>query len=160
MSRPPYIAVVGSGMPGPDDVHAEATGRLVAEAGAVLVTGGLGGVMEAASRGAQGAGGTVLGILPSAVHGDANAYCTVVVPTGLGEARNTLVVRCADAVVAVGGEWGTLSEIAFASKIGVPVVGLGTWELTRPGGRPAAIERAHTPAEAVAAALRLSGGRT
>lgn len=108
---------------------AEEVGRLLAEAGAVVVTGGLGGVMEAASRGASEAGGLTVGILPGADRRAANAHTQVVVPTGLGEARNALVVRAADALVAVGGAWGTLSEIAFARKAGKPVAGVDTWAL-------------------------------
>jgi len=119
----------------------------VAEAGAVVVTGGRGGVMEAASKGARQAGGTTLGILPDADRSQANPWLTVAVPTGMGEARNALVVRAADGVIAVGGEWGTLSEIAFAGKTGKPVVALESWELE-------GVERFETPAEAVAALLR------
>jgi uncharacterized protein (TIGR00725 family) len=94
-----------------------------------LVCGGLGGVMEAACRGAKGAGGTTIGILPGSERAAANAFVDVAVPTGLGEARNALVVRAADAVIAVGGGYGTLSEIALALKAGKPVVGLGSWDI-------------------------------
>ena len=127
---PRYIAVVGAGRAGVDDARsAEVVGRVLAEAGAVLVCGGLGGVMEAACRGAKAAGGTTLGILPGASRADANPYVDVALATGLGEARNALVVRAVDALVAVGGEYGTLSEVAFALKAGKPVVGLGTWDI-------------------------------
>ena len=125
---------------------AEETGRLLAEAGAVVVTGGLSGVMEAASKGAYEAGGLTLGILPGTDRHEANAYVKVAVPTGMGEARNALVVRAADALIAIGGEWGTLSEIALARKTGKPVVGLGSWELE-------GVVPVETPAEAVTAAL-------
>ena len=121
-------------------------GRLLAEAGAVVVTGGLGGVMEAASKGARGAGGRTVGILPGLDRRAANAYVDVAVPTGMGEARNALVVRAADALIAIGGGWGTLSEIALASKVGKPVVGIGSWDL--PG-----LDAVAEPAEAVAAVL-------
>jgi uncharacterized protein (TIGR00725 family) len=104
-------------------------GRLLAEHGAVLVCGGLGGTMEAACRGAKQAGGTTVGLLPGESRSDANRFVDVAIPTGLGEARNALVVRSADVVVAVGGGYGTLSEIALALKIGKRVVGLGTWEI-------------------------------
>jgi uncharacterized protein (TIGR00725 family) len=104
-------------------------GRLLAEHGAVLVCGGLGGAMEAACRGAKQAGGTTVGLLPGESRSDANRFVDVAIPTGLGEARNALVVRSADVVVAVGGGYGTLSEIALALKIGKRVVGLGTWEI-------------------------------
>ena len=110
------------------------------------MTGGLTGVMEAASKGAHEAGGMTIGILPGTDRRDANAYVKVALPTGMGEARNALVVRAADAVIAIGGEWGTLSEIALARKTGKPVVGLGSWELEGIAG-------VETPAEAVAAAL-------
>ena len=128
---------------------AETVGRLLASRGAVLVCGGLGGVMEAACRGAKAEGGTTVGILPGPSRADANDYVDVAIATGLGEARNALVVRAADALVAVGGEYGTLSEIALALKAGTPVVGLGTWDID-------GIEQAGSPDEAVEAALRLS----
>ena len=153
-----YLAVVGGGGRVPDPVLAvaEEVGRAVAEAGAVLVCGGLGGVMEAACRGAQRAGGLTLGILPGRDRAEANAHVDVAVPTGLGEARNALVVRCADAMVAVAGEYGTLSEIALALQAGIPVVGLDTWELARSGETVGAVVRAETPAQAVASAVRLA----
>ena len=129
---------------------AEEIGRLLAEAGAVVVTGGLGGVMEAASKGAREAGGTTLGLLPGVDRREGNPWLTVAVPTGMGEMRNALVVRAADGVIAVGGEWGTLSEIAFARKTGTPVVALQSWDLD-------AVDGFDTPAEAVAALLRRLG---
>jgi len=136
---------------------AEEVGRLVAEGGAVLVCGGLGGVMEAACRGAKAAGGTTVGILPTSDRADANRYVDIAIPTGMGEARNALVVRAADVLIAVAGEFGTLSEIALALRTGTPVVGLATWELAK-GGQPVdAIVRASTPGDAVAAALALAG---
>jgi uncharacterized protein (TIGR00725 family) len=138
---------VGPGEASPDEYAvAEEVGRLLAEAGAVVVTGGRTGVMEAASKGAREAGGTTLGILPEADRREANEWVSVAVPTGMGEARNALVVRAADALVAVGGAWGTLSEIALARKTGKPVAGIGSWELE-------GIERFETAAEAVAAVL-------
>ena len=153
-----YIAVCGPD-PAPDEVAAqcESVGRAIAEAGAVLVCGGLGGAMEAASRGAATVGGTVLGILPGGDRAAANQFVGVAVPTGMGEMRNALIVRAADAVIAVGGEFGTLSEIALALKAGTPVVGIGTWELARANARPAdPIVRVETADEAVATALRLA----
>ncbi len=104
-------------------------GRLLAERGAMVVCGGLGGTMEAACRGARAAGGTTLGLLPGLDRSAANEFVSVAVPTGLGEARNGLVVRAADAVIALGGGYGTLSEIALALKAGKRVVGLETWEI-------------------------------
>lgn len=124
-------------------------GRALAEAGAVVVCGGLGGVMEAACRGARDGGGTSIGILPGTERQAANAFLDVAVVTGMGEGRNVLVVRNADAVVAVGGGFGTLSELALALQAGIPVVGLGTWELAR-NGRPQAGVLVATTAEEAA----------
>jgi uncharacterized protein (TIGR00725 family) len=155
-----YIAVCGPD-PAPEEVAAQcqSVGQAIARAGAVLVCGGLGGAMEAAARGAAAEGGTVLGILPGADRVAANQFVTVAVPTGMGEMRNALIVRAADAVIAVGGEFGTLSEIALALKAGTPVVGIGTWELAKAAGPvPDPIVRVATAAEAVALALRLAGG--
>jgi len=108
---------------------AEAVGRELAARGAVVVCGGLGGVMEAACRGAKKAGGLTVGILPGTDRAAANAFVDVAVPTGLGEARNALVVRAADALIAVGVGYGTLSEIALALKAGKRVVGLDSWDI-------------------------------
>jgi uncharacterized protein (TIGR00725 family) len=124
---PVAVAVVGSGDAPSDDAFE--VGRLLATRGAVVVTGGLGGVMASASRGAASAGGLVLGVLPGSDRSAANEWVTVAVPTGLGELRNGLIVRCCDAVIAVGGGYGTLSEIALALKAGKPVVGIGSWEI-------------------------------
>jgi uncharacterized protein (TIGR00725 family) len=145
------VAVVGSGEAAPEEeAIAEAVGRRLAEAGYDVVCGGLGGVMAAACRGAVGAGGTTVGLLPGLDRSAANPWVKVAIPTGLGEARNTLVVRTADAVIAIGGEYGTLSEIAFALKTGVPVVGIDTWHLSRAGEEDTGIHRAEDPADAVA----------
>lgn len=108
---------------------AEQMGRKIAEAGAVLVCGGMGGVMEAACRGAKSAGGTTVGILPGSDRQEANSYVDIPVATGLGEARNLAIIRTADALIAVGGSYGTLSEIGFALKRGKKVVGLNTWDI-------------------------------
>ena len=149
----PYVAVVGAGQADdPTEAAAEAVGRGLAEAGATVVCGGLGGVMAAACRGAKAAGGTTVGILPGLDRADANPWIDVAVTTGLGEARNVLVVRAAEVVVAIGGEYGTLSEIAFALKTGVPVVGIGTWTID-------GIVPADSPADAVAGALALAAER-
>ena len=149
-----YVAVVGAGRASAEEERAaEAVGRGLAEAGVVLVCGGLGGVMEAACRGAQGGGGMTVGILPGTSRSDANPYVDVAVATGLGELRNGLIVRTADALIAVGGEFGTLSEIALALKAGKPVVALGGWELARAGQPVDAIVRAASPEDAVARAL-------
>jgi len=151
----PYVSVIGAGRC-PPEVYAEARelGRLLAERGATLVCGGLSGVMEAAAQGAREAGGRTVGILPGHERSAANPFLDIVITTGLGEARNVAVVSSGDAVVAVGGEYGTLSEIGFAAKLGRPVVLLHSWELGRPAGdAPGGIMRASSPAEAVELAL-------
>ena len=132
---------------------AEDVGRELARRGAVVVTGGLGGVMEAACRGAKAEGGTTLGLLPGDDRSTANPYVDMAVATGLGEARNALVARTADVLVAVAGEFGTLSEIALALRMGKPVVGLSTWELARDGRPVQAIVPAAGATEAVELAL-------
>ena len=156
MTAPPYVSVSGSGDAPPDVIAlAEEVGSRLARADAVVVCGGLGGVMEAVCRGAKSAGGTTVGILPGTERSDANAFVDVAIPTGLGESRNALVARAADVLIAIGGEFGTLSEIALALKVGTPVIGLGTWDLRRRGEVVDAIKAADTPAEAVDLALRL-----
>jgi uncharacterized protein (TIGR00725 family) len=151
---PPRIAVAGAGICGRELFGvAEDVGRAIAAAGAVLVCGGLGGVMEGAARGAATAGGLTVGILPGADPRNANPYILVPLPTGMGEMRNVLVARTAQAVIAIGGEWGTLSEVAMARKCGVPVV------LVRPGLTASLdLPTAEDPAEAVTLALELAGG--
>ncbi len=159
----PWVGVVGPGTVGTGatpavESAAEAVGRGLAEAGAVVVCGGLGGVMAATCRGAASAGGTTVGILPGPDRGEANPWVTVPLPTGLGEARNALVVRAADVLVALGGGWGTLSEIALALRTGRPVVGLGTWLLEPPGEAAGpGVEEVGDPVEAVRRALALAG---
>lgn len=148
------VAVIGAGTCTAEEAAlAEAVGRSLAERGAILVCGGRGGVMEAACRGAKTAAGLTVGLLPGANPAEANAYVDVPLATGLGEARNMLVVRAARAVIAIGGEFGTLSEIAFALKLGIPVIGLNTWGLTKAGAPVPAIRAARTADEAVAWAL-------
>jgi uncharacterized protein (TIGR00725 family) len=145
---PAYVAVVGAGDASAEQERlAETVGRLLAVGGAVVVTGGLGGVMAAASRGAASAGGLTLGLLPGPDRASGNEWLTVAVPTGLGELRNGLVVRAADAVIAVGGEYGTLSEVALALKGGRRVIGLGF------GFDVRGVEFAADPADAVRRAL-------
>ena len=136
-------------------VLAEEVGRGLAEAGVTLVCGGGGGVMEVASRAAAEAGGEVIGIVPGTSPEDANEYCSLVVATGIGHARNLAVVSSGEAVIAIGGEWGTLSEIGFARVVGHEVVALRSWELNgreRMAGAPG-IVAAETADQAVAAAL-------
>ena len=147
--QPLRIAVCGGAEPEAAHVPlAEAVGTLLAEAGAIVVCGGCGGVMEAAARGATTSGGFTIGVLPGRDARDANRYIALPLPTGMGEMRNMLVVRFAEAIIAIGGEWGTMSEIAFAMKIGRPVV------LLAPGiGRGLPVDVASAPADAVRRAL-------
>jgi uncharacterized protein (TIGR00725 family) len=141
------IAVIGGSRPGRQAVEtAFEVGRLLARAGAVVICGGLGGVMEAACRGAKEEGGLTVGILPGGSPADSNPWVDVPVATGLGYTRNALVVMNADAVIAVDGEYGTLSEIAYGKIHGRRVVGLGTWEVK-------GVEPAATPEDAVRMAL-------
>lgn len=151
------VAVIGPGTASDAErAAARAIGTGLAEAGVVVVTGGLGGVMAAATAGARDAGGVTLALLPGDEAAGATVPPTVTVPTGLGEARNMLVVRSADAVVAIGGAWGTLSELALAVRRGTPVVGVGTWELgddLAARGLEDPVVRASSPAVAVRAVL-------
>jgi uncharacterized protein (TIGR00725 family) len=145
------IAVIGGSRAGRQALDtALEVGQLIARSGAVVVCGGLGGVMEAASRGAREEGGLVIGILPGGSGADANPWVDIPIATGLGYTRNSLVVMNADAVIAVDGEYGTLSEIAYGLILGKKVVGLGTWEVK-------GVTVAATPEEAVRLAL---GGRS
>ena len=148
------LAVIGAGKCSPAEAAlAEEVGRLIAQAGATLICGGLGGVMEAACRGAHAAGGLTVGILPGLDRSGANPWVDLALPTGLGETRNTLIVRAAQAIIAIGGEYGTLSEIAFALRARTPVFGLGTWQLARGGHLETHFPEATHPAEAVRLAL-------
>jgi uncharacterized protein (TIGR00725 family) len=155
------IAVVGGSEASARVVAAaEVVGSALAAAGAVVVCGGLGGVMAAVCRGARAAGGLTVGLLPGRDPAAANEWVDVVVPTGLGEARNALVVASAAAVIALGGEYGTLSEIALALRAGTPVVGVGTWTLNRPDGQvDTGIVPVADPADAAAVALQLAAAR-
>lgn len=155
-----YVAVCGGGDAGDEaSAAAEEVGRALARAGAIVVCGGGRGVMEAAARGAAAEGGTSIGILPGTDRAAGNDHLTISLPTGIGEMRNVLVVRAADAVIAVGGEFGTLSEIAFALKTGVPVVGLRTWKLLLDGRALDAFPVVDEPADAVELALRVAAER-
>ena len=161
-TRPPHVAVIGDGDPSGPDAHrvldwAEEIGQLLARAGATVVTGGLGGVMRAASRGAVSAGGMTIGILPGADAREANEYVRLSIPTGLGVMRNLVVVTAADAVVAVGGRHGTLSEIGLALRMGRHVVALSSWRVEsehRLGGPR--VHRARDPREATSMVVRLA----
>jgi uncharacterized protein (TIGR00725 family) len=150
---PVYVSVAGPGEAAPEVLEgAEAVGRELARRGAVVVCGGLGGAMAAACRGAAAEGGTSVGLLPGPDRESANEWLTVAIPTGMGELRNGLVARAGDALIAVDGGYGTLSEIGFALKLRRPVVGLGTWELD-------AVVVAEDPADAAERALALAQGR-
>ena len=155
-----FIGVVGEGMASPEMQRvAEAVGREVARRGHTVVCGGLGGVMEAACRGAREAGGRTVGILPGDNRREANRYVEVPIVTGLGEARNVLVVKSSEAVIAVGGRYGTLSEIALALKLGIPVIGMATWQLVRGGEVDAGIVVVDDPVEAVELAEAMASGQ-
>jgi uncharacterized protein (TIGR00725 family) len=146
------ISVIGAGSAtAGQEADARQVGRRLARAGWGVVCGGLGGVMAAAAQGCAEAGGLSVGILPGAERDQANPWCRVVIPTGLGQARNLLVVMSGAGAIAVGGGAGTLSEIGHALKMGRPVVGLGSWEL-------AGMRQARTPEEAVEAMLELVEG--
>jgi uncharacterized protein (TIGR00725 family) len=138
------IAVIGAGSCSREIYSiAEEVGKLIALNGAVLVTGGLGGVMEAASKGTQEEGGITVGILPGFSKEEANRYVDIPIATGLSHARNAVIARSADALIAIAGEYGTLSEIAIALKLGKPVIGIKTWDTIE------GIIRVNTPAEAI-----------
>jgi uncharacterized protein (TIGR00725 family) len=152
------VAVIGGSEPTAREAQlAEEVGRELARRGAALVCGGLGGVMEAACRGAGAEGGLTIGILPGAGTEAANPHVQIPIATGLGYARNMAVVKSARAVIAVGGSYGTLSEIAYALQDGIPVVGLDTWSIARQGETDGSIIPAQDPVEAVEVALRLGG---
>lgn len=153
--RPLRIGVIGSGEAAPAEAGlAHAVGAAVARAGAIVVCGGMGGVMRAAADGASSEGGTVVGILPGGDPSAAAEGVTIPIPTGLGEARNVIVARASEAVVAIAGEWGTLSEAAFCRKFGIPVIGLAT---SLPEG--VVDETAGDAAKAAARALELAEAR-
>ena len=152
------IGVIGGARPEARfEKLAREVGRRIAEAGAVLICGGLAGVMKAASQWAKEAGGLTIGILPGAQTSDANPYIDIPIATGLGYTRNSIVAMNADVLIAVDGEYGTLSEIAYGRIFGKPVIGLETWDVK-------GVERAENPEEAVRMALALvsgaEGGRT
>lgn len=153
-----FIAVVGESQASAEVAKlAEEVGMEIAKAGAVLVCGGLKGVMEAASRGAKSAGGTTIGILPGSRREEANPYIDYPIITGIGYARNKLVVKTGHVVIAIGGSYGTLSEVAFALGYEIPVVGLKTWQMIHHSGQiDKKIHYASSPKEAVALALKLA----
>lgn len=155
-NRPRFIAVIGGSECSPQEATlAEEVGRELARSGAILICGGLGGIMEAACRGASSEGGITIGILPGDNRNTANPYVRVPIVTNLGEARNVIVVKSAQAVIAIGGGYGTLSEIGHALRNCIPVIGLGTWTLSRNDQPDSSIIPTRDPVEAVRKALSL-----
>ena len=149
-NRKKIIGVIGAGDAGAEDLQmAEAVGEEIAANGYTLLCGGMGGVMEAASRGAKSKGGTCIGILPGKSKNDSNPYIDYAVVTAMGHARNVIVVGSCDAIIAIGGSFGTLSEIAFALRLKIPIIGLNTWDVS------SEIKQANTPKEAVHMAIGL-----
>jgi len=156
MGKKKFIAVIGSGQATIEEISlAKSVGQEIARRGAVLVCGGLGGVMEAACQGAVKAGGTTIGILPGDNRQTANPYVQIPIVTGIGQARNVIVVKSAQAVIAVGGSYGTLSEIGHALQNGIPVIGLHAWSLAKNGQFDTSIFPAKDPADAVDIAINL-----
>ncbi|MFM8981287.1 MAG: TIGR00725 family protein [Planctomycetia bacterium] len=154
------IAVFGAGNPSREEYNLAAeVGRLLAQRGLAVVCGGTYGIMEAACMGAKEAGGLTVGLLPGYQRAEANPYVDVVIPTGLGDARNVLVATAGEAAIAVGGRLGTLSEIALALKHGIPVVGLKTWNLDPAALFDRSVPAARSAAEAVEMALALAAER-
>jgi len=154
------IAVIGNSSCSPKEAKlAESVGELLAQQGVTVICGGLGGVMEAVCRGAKSKGGLTVGILPGQDSSTANPWVDIPVVTGIGEARNVAVVKSAQAVIAIGGSYGTLSEIAYALKSNIPVIGLNTWSLSRNGQEDDSIIRVRSAAEAVDKAISLAKRR-
>jgi uncharacterized protein (TIGR00725 family) len=152
-----FIAVIGGNQCSPQEAQlAEEVGRELARRGAILVCGGLGGIMEAACRGASSKGGVTIGILPGDSRQAANRYVQIPIVTGLGYARNLAVVKSAQAVIAIDGSYGTLSEISHALQNGIPVIGINTWSLTRNGQQDKSIILAQDAVDAVNKALSLT----
>ncbi len=159
MTKKKFIAVIGGSQASRKESRlAEEVGRELAKRGAILVCGGLGGVMEAACRGASSEGGITIGILPGENRREANKYVQIPVVTGIGYARNVAVVKSAQAVIAIGGSYGTLSELGHALQSGIPVIGLNTWSLSKNGKLNSSIIPAQNPTEAVEKAFELIKG--
>lgn len=154
VTRRPVVAVIGGADATADEMAtAKAIGRLLAERGAIVVCGGRGGVMEAVCRGAAERGGMTVGLLPGPDAREGNPYLTIALPTGMGQARNAILVLAGRAVIAIGGDTGTLSEIGLALKAGKRVIGLGTWDARDGHGLPAGVLEAGSPEQAVTKAL-------
>ena len=159
MPEKKFVAVIGASEASAEELKAAyEVGRQLARRGAVLICGGLGGVMEAACRGAKEEGGLTVGILPGGDRRQANPYVEIPIATGIGYARNAAVPRSAQVVIAIGGSYGTLSEIAFALQNGLPVIGIGTWNLSRKGRPDNSIIPVNTPQEAVEKAFNFIEG--
>jgi len=157
INKKKIIAVIGGGQPSAREAKlAEEVGCELARQGAILVCGGLGGVMEASCKGAQSEGGITIGILPGESRQAANPSVQIPIVTGMGHARNLAVVKSAQAVIAIGGSYGTLSEIGHALQSGIPVIGLNTWSLSKNGKQDNSIIPAQNPTEAVNKALNLA----
>jgi len=158
MTKQKFIAVIGASQASASELKtAELVGREIAKAGAALVCGGMGGVMESACKGASQEDGLTIGILPGDNRLSANEFVKIPIVTGIGYARNVAVVKSAQAVIAIGGSYGTLSEIGHALQSGLPVIGLETWTVSRKGKDKSPIIEAETPAEAVEKALEMIG---
>jgi uncharacterized protein (TIGR00725 family) len=158
MTKQKFIAVIGASQASASELKtAELVGREIAREGAVLVCGGMGGVMEAACKGASQEGGLTIGILPGDNRLSANEYVKIPIATGIGYARNMAVVKSAQAAIAIGGSYGTLTEIGHALQSGLPVIGLETWGISRKGKEKNPIIEAKTPAEAVEKAIEMIG---
>lgn len=157
ISMKPHIGVLGPNTTTDEQYRlGQDVGRAIAKAGAILFCGGLAGMMQAVAEGAKSAGGQTVGILPGADKTAANAFIDIAIPTDLGVYRNALLARSCDAVIAIHGAYGTLSEVAFALRLGIPVVGLRTWVVSRDGQSDPGIHVAQTAEEAVKLALQLS----
>lgn len=158
MKEKVFISVIGASKCNAEEARlAEEVGRELAKRGAVLICGGLTGVMEAACRGTRAEGGTTVGILPGDSRNDANQYVSIPIVTGIGYARNSIVARSGQAVIAIGGKYGTLSEIAYALQDKIPVIGLGTWKLATGRAEDGSIITAKDASDAVDKALKSIG---
>jgi len=157
INKKKFVAVIGGSECSKEEAKlAETVGRELAKQGAILVCGGLGGVMEAACKGASAEGGTTIGILPGDSRQAANPHVQIPIVTGIGYARNAVVVKSAQAVIAIGGSYGTLSEISHALQSDIPVIGLNTWSLSKNDQPDNSIIPAQNPTEAVDKALNLA----
>ena len=156
-TRKVIVAVIGTRQPSPEESKlAEEVGRELAKNGVILICGGLGGVMEDTCRGARAEGGLTIGVIPGDDRKSANSYVQIPIVTGIGYARNVIIVKSAQAIIAVGGGYGTLTEIGYALDSKKPVIGLGTWKISRNNQLDKSIIRAHNAKEAVSKAIKLA----